>query len=88
MRSKRRTYIWPIPKGTTPYIQPISKRQLGTCQHNIPTTSPVTNVKTSKEKGMIQNLKIRIISRVVPLGHTLRILEQTKTPPLLAEELA
>ena len=44
--------------------------------------------KTSKEKGMIQNLKIRITSRVVLLGHTLKILQQMKTPPLLAEELA
>ena len=82
----RRTYDLPIPKRTTPHIRPISKRQLGTYQHNIPITSLVTNEKTNKEKRMIQTLKIRITPRVVSLGHTLRILQQTKTPPLLAEE--
>ena len=49
MKSPRRTYVWPIPKGITPHIQPISKRQLGTYQHNIPTTSPVTK-KSKKQK--------------------------------------
>ena len=50
MRLPRRTYAWPIPKGTTPHIRLISKRQLGTCQHNIPTTSPVTNQKKNKQR--------------------------------------
>ena len=87
----RRTYAWPIPKGTTLCTYSISKRQLGTYQPNIPTTSPLTNVKVTKEikeKGMIQNLKITITSWVVLLRHTLKILQQTETPPLLAEELA
>ena len=87
----RKIYAWPIPKGTTPHIYLISKRQLGTYQPNIPTTSPLTNVEITreiKEKGMVQNLKIRITSRVVLLGHTLKILQKTKTPPLLVEELA
>ena len=69
MRSPRETYIWPIHKRTTPHIRQISKQQLGTCQHNIPTTSPVTNAKTNKEKGMFQNLKIKITPRVIPLAH-------------------
>ena len=87
----RRFYAWSIPKGTTPHIHPISKQQLGTYQPNIPTTSLLTNLEVTreiKEKGMIQNLKIRIVSQVVLLGHTLKILQQTKTPSLLAEELA
>ena len=42
----------------------------------------------NKEKWTIQNLKIRIVTRVALLVHTLKILQQMKTPPLLAEELA
>ena len=37
--------------GTTPHTQPISKRQLSTYQHDIPTTSPVTNEKNKQRKG-------------------------------------
>ena len=44
--------------------------------------------KKIKEKGITQNLKIRIVTRVVLLVHMLKILQQMKTPPLLAEELA
>ena len=51
MRSPRTTYVWPIPKGTTQHIGPISKRELGTYQHNIPTTSPVTsNQQKNKQR--------------------------------------
>ena len=44
--------------------------------------------KKIKEKGITQNLKIRIVTRVVLLVHMLKILQQIKTPSLLAEELA
>ena len=52
-----------------------------------PNNKPGNQQKTNREKGMIQNLKIRITPRVIPLGYTLRILQQMKTQPLLAEEL-
>ena len=45
-------------------------------------------IRKIEEKGMTQNLKIRIVTRVVMLVHTLKILQQMKTSPLLAEELA
>ena len=70
-----------------PHIHSISKRQLGTYQPNIPTTNLLTNVEVTREikvKEMIQNLKIRIPSRMVLPGHTLKILQQTKTLLLLA----
>ena len=70
---------------------PMSNQWLDICQHNIPTTSPLINIEAKreiKEKGMTQNLKIRIVTRVVLLVHTLKILQQMKIPPLLAEELA
>ena len=41
-----------------------------------------------KEREMTQNLKIRIVTRVALLVHTLKILQQMKIQPLLAEELA
>ena len=44
--------------------------------------------KGDKRKGMTQNLKTRIVTRVALLVHTLKILQQLKNPPLLAEELA
>ena len=50
MRLLRRTYDWPIPKGTTLHIRLISNRQLGTWHHNIPTTSPVINKKKQERK--------------------------------------
>ena len=87
----RRIYVWLIPKGITLYIQPISNQWIDICQHNIPTTSPLTNVeaiKEIKEKEMTQNLKIRIVPLVVLLVYTLKILQKMKTPPPLAEELA
>ena len=45
MTPPRRTYAWPIPKGTTLHIRLISKWQLGTYQHNIPITSQVKKGK-------------------------------------------
>ena len=51
MRLPRTTYIWSIPKGTTPHIWQTSKRQLSIYHHNSPTTSPVTNVKNKQRKG-------------------------------------
>ena len=44
--------------------------------------------KGDKRKGMTQNLKTRIVTRMALLLHTLKILQQLKNPPLLAEELA
>ena len=39
-------------------------------------------------RAMIPNLKTRIVTRVALPVHTLKILQQLKNPPLLAEELA
>ena len=78
-------------QGKKPHINLISNQWLDICQHNIPTSSPLINVEAKreiKEKGMTQNLKIRIVTPVVLLVHTLKILQQMKIPPLLAEELA
>ena len=86
----RRIYVWRIPKGTTPVIHPISNQWLDICQHNIPTTSPLINVEAKreiKERGITQNLKIRIVTRVALLVNTLKILLQMKILALLAEEL-
>ena len=55
--------------------------------NNKPTNQHQGN-KGNKRKGMTNNLKIRIVTRVVLLVHTLKVLQQMKTPPLLAEELA
>ena len=40
-----------------------------------------------KRRGMIRNLKTRIVTRVALQVHTLEILHHLKSPPLLAEEL-
>ena len=55
--------------------------------NNKPTNQRGGNIG-NKRKGMTQNLKIRIVTRVVLLVQTLKILQPMKTPPLLAEELA
>ena len=55
--------------------------------NNKPTNQHQEN-KGNKRKGITYNLKIRIVTRVVLLVHMLKVLQQMKTPPLLAEELA
>ena len=62
-------------------------RYLSTQYPNNKPTNQHGGNKGIKEKGMTQNLKIRIVTGVVLLVHTLKILQQMKTPPLLAEEL-
>ena len=52
-----------------------------------PNNKSVNQRKTNKEKGMIQNLKIRTTPRLVPLGYMLRIIQQMKTLLLLMKEL-
>ena len=57
----------------------------------MPTTSLLIKVEAKweiKERGMTQSLKTRIVTLVALLVHTLKILQQLKNPPLLAEELA
>ena len=53
-----------------------------------PNNKPGNQQKKNKKKRMVQNLKIRITPRVVPKGRTLKTVQQTKTPPLLAEKPA
>ena len=63
----------------------LAARYLATRYSNIKSG---TQRKSNKEKRIIQNLKIWITQRVVPLGRKLRIVQQVKTPPLLAEKPA
>ena len=44
-------------------------------------------VKKIKIREMLQNLKIKTVTHVTPQVHTLKILQQLKNPPLLAEGL-
>ena len=55
--------------------------------NNKPTNQRGGNKRNKRKEDDKKNLKIRIVTRVVQLGHTLKILQQMKTPPLLAEEL-
>ena len=53
-----------------------------------PNNKPDNQQKTKYKKRMVQNLKIRIMPQVVPLGRTLRTVQQMKTPLLLSEKPA
>ena len=55
---------------------------------DIPSTNETNQAfKQFYVRRMTQNLKIRIVTRVVLLVHTLKISQQMETPLLLAEEL-
>ena len=64
----------------------VAARYLSTQYPNNKPTNQRGGNKGNKRKGDDPKLKIRIVTRVVLLVHTLKILQQTP-PPLLAEEL-
>ena len=62
-------------------------RYLSTQYHNNKPAHQRDGKKGDKKKGMIRNLKTRIVTRAPLQVHMLKILQHLKNSPLLAEEL-
>ena len=86
----RRIYAWLIPKGTkTTYPPDIESmaRYLSTQYPNNKLTNQ-RECKKGDKKGDDSKYEDKDSNMGVLLVHTLKILQQMKIPPLLAEELA